>query len=194
MKVRERDEQDWLRMQYQMAHHDIWWVKSQQMSAGNWTLLLLGAVVAVANLLGYKREPPAHTGVVVPLSLLSVAVVLLGAGYVWDLYRTLVRSRERAAWIVRDLIDPAFDDPKRGGARHAIFPFAITAILFVGLGIVLYHLSTLNRLAIVAGVVAWGVLAIFGHTRAPQGAQVEESSPTGRLHRLKRFLGELFIP
>lgn len=173
MKVRERDEEEWLRVQYQMAHHDIWWVKSQQMAAANWTLLLLGAVVAVAHLLGYTREPPSHVTVVVPLSVMSAAVVLLGAAYVWDLYRTLVRSRKRAALIVRDLLDTAFDDPKRTSERDSIFPFAITAILFVGLGIVLRFLNTLSCAVVVVGVTVWVLLAVFGHTRPSTKAAAE---------------------
>ncbi len=50
-----RDEEEWLRIQCQMAHHDIWWVKAQQMNAAYWTLLLRGALTGVGHLMAYDR-------------------------------------------------------------------------------------------------------------------------------------------
>src|SRR5438046_420362 len=106
------DEEAWLRVQYQMAHHDIWWVKAQQMSAGNWTLLLLGATVGVGRLIGYVPADPTTERLGHLLALLGTLVTAVGIAYIWDLWRTLVRSRNRAANIVQPLQHSAFADPK----------------------------------------------------------------------------------
>jgi hypothetical protein len=141
-----RDEEEWLKIQYQMAHHDIWWVKAQQIKAGNWTLLLLAALVGVGKLMHDDR--PCTTAVWEGWLLggLGTLVTALGALYVWDLNATLVRSRKRATLIVQPLLHSAFDDPKRPAERSLIFPVAITFILVVALGLVWWHFSALCQL------------------------------------------------
>src|SRR2546422_1326434 len=96
---------DWGRAIFDAAHHDIWWVKEQQMSAGNWTLLLLGALVGVSQLLTGPGQTPTTTQARL-LGLASLLVVGLGSYYVWDLYLTMVRSRRRAKAIVEHVDDP----------------------------------------------------------------------------------------
>src|SRR5436309_12667173 len=98
-----RDEDEWLRIQYQMAHHDIWWVKAQQMNAGYWTLLLLGALVGVGALVNTERPCSAAPWEGWVLGGLALVVTVLGVWYVWDLYTTLVVSRNRATQIVQPL-------------------------------------------------------------------------------------------
>ncbi len=131
------DQQPWLRTQYEMAHHDIWWVKAQQMNVGQWTLLLLGALVAVGHLL--KADWPTSPLLRWILIVMSGTVTGLGIAHVWDLHFTLVRSRDRAARIVQPLTDPVFEEVKRSGKRHRAFPIAITIILFAALALVTWH-------------------------------------------------------
>ena len=50
--------EEWCRIQYQMAHHDIWWVKAQQMTAANWTVALLGALFGLAGLVDHSCGSP----------------------------------------------------------------------------------------------------------------------------------------
>ena len=146
-----RDEEAWLRTQYEMAHHDIWWVKAQQMKVGHWTLLLLAALVAVGELI--KKDWPGSSALGWVLVGLSVAVTSLGVAHVWDLYATLVRSRNRAALIVRPLKDPAFDDAKRTGKRHLSFPIAITALLLGALTLTLLHFIAAWHLSVTTATV-----------------------------------------
>jgi hypothetical protein len=136
---------EWCRAQYQMAHHDIWWVKGQQMNAANWTLALLSALVGLATLLGYSRTPPVTTlGVV--LSGLSMAIALLGSLYVWDLYRGLVTSRRRAKFIADRIADHqnVFAGARAEPGRHPHYPVIVTFIFAVALALVLYYFGTLS--------------------------------------------------
>jgi len=135
--------EEWCRVQYQIAHHDIWWVKGEQMKAGNWTLLLLGALIAVSQILK-GQKPALSDGERLALAVMAVLAVVAGSYYVWDLYLTLVQSRERARRIVRVLRhDPhgifagAMTNPK----RHLGFPVVIVLALNVALGVTLYLLG-----------------------------------------------------
>lgn len=159
------DEEAWLRIQYQMAHHDIWWVKAQQMAAGNWTLLLLGALVGVGRLVEYKPTDPAAVGVGRALAVLAAVVAAMGTAYVWDLYGSLVESRNRAANIVQPLQHSAFNDAKRPGKRHQIFPLAVTAVQLVGLVIVLWHFGVSPLIIAALAALVWGGFAIWGLRR-----------------------------
>lgn len=141
-----RDEEQWLRIQYQMAHHDIWWVKAQEMKAGNWTLLLLAALVGVGKLMHDDRSCTTATWEGWLLGGLGTFVTALGAWYVWDLNATLVRSRKLATLIVKPLLHSAFDGPKRPAERSLIFPVAITFILASALALVWWHFSALCQL------------------------------------------------
>ncbi len=130
----------WLQIQYGMAHHDIWWVKGQQMKAGSWTLLLLAALVSVGQLMtptGGTLDP--RVGYL--LAAFSLLVTVLGALYVWDLRVTLVASRGRAKRIIDPIVDPEaiLVDATRDPERHGFFPWAITLVLFVGFGSVIAH-------------------------------------------------------
>jgi len=143
-----RDEEDWLRIQYQMAHHDIWWVKAQQMNAGNWTLLLLAALVGVGKLMDEDRLCTATTWEGWLLGGLATLVTALGVWYVWDLHSTLVQSRNRAAVIVQPLQHSAFGDVKLLGRRSLPFPIAVTFLLLVALGVVWWHFGALCQLKV----------------------------------------------
>jgi hypothetical protein len=131
--------QDWCRVQYQMAHHDIWWPKGQQLKAGSSTLLLLGAIVGASKLLWPQRDTP-QLGLIM-LSVLSVVAVGLGVWYAWNLYKTLVRARDRARRIARLVHDPheilagALEEPD----RNIEFPLAFTIIHAAALTIVLVY-------------------------------------------------------
>src|SRR5260370_10898367 len=140
-------EADWLRTQFQMAHHDIWWVKGQQMNAGNWTLLLLGALVALGHLMGYGTDEP-KVGIGRVLGGLGVPVTFVGGWYVWDLFRSLVRSRRRATRIIGPLRHSAFDEAKSDPIRLTwLFPLIITLILVVALALVQWYFGNLSWLA-----------------------------------------------
>src|SRR5438128_1196510 len=108
--------QEWCRVQYQMAHHDIWWPKGQQMKAASSTLLLLGAIVGASKLLWPEHANLPVCGAIM-LTVLSAAAATLGIAYAWNLYRTMVRARARAkkiARLVKDeyrVLEGALEDP-----------------------------------------------------------------------------------
>ncbi len=136
------NEEEWLRTQYKMAHHDIWWVKSQQMRVGNWTLLLVAGLVGVAKLMhdlsGFT--PTARQGFL--LGLLGALVTVLGVLYVWDLYFALLDSRKRASIIVQKLTHSVFESvkgPTKRNRRDVVFPVAITLVLLIALRLVLWY-------------------------------------------------------
>src|SRR6267142_2116419 len=131
-----RDDDEWLQIQYQMAHHDIWWVKAQQMHAGYWTLLLLGAFVGAGALVNADRSCSTAPWEGWVLDGLATLVTALGVLYVWNLHRALVRSRDRAAVIVQPLQHSVFDDVKVLGRRSLPFPIAVTLILVFALVLV----------------------------------------------------------
>jgi hypothetical protein len=120
-----------------MAHHDIWWIKGQQMQAGYWTLTLLAALVAIA-----KLAPPTRPW----LAFLAGGAVLFGSQYVWALYLTLIKSRARAKKIASLIAgddkhgifaDTKDQDPKRDWG----FPLAITSTFHVAWVLVLLLLK-----------------------------------------------------
>jgi hypothetical protein len=155
--------EEWSRAQYQMAHHDIWWVKAQQMKAANWTLALLGALVGLAGLLHYSRTPAdADLGAV--LSWLSAAVVFLGGLYTWALFDTVVDARERARTIVKLVADKydIFVPAKQPPARHWTFPVVITFVYAVALGLVLDYFGTLSPRVETGLIWAWSLFTIWG--------------------------------
>ena len=147
------DEEEWLRVQYGMAHHDIWWVKAQQMKAGNWTLLLLAALVGFGKLM---HDLPGFT----PMPWkgwmfggLGVLVTLVGASYVWDLYDGLLTSRRRASVIVQPLTHEVFKEVKDAAKRNKrdlVFPCAIIAILIASLALVLWYFHDQWCLSVIA--------------------------------------------
>ena len=135
--------QEWCRAQYQMAHHDIWWPKGQQMKAANSTLLLLGAIVGASNLLWLHHDDLPVIGRIM-LSALSAVTVALGIAYAWNLHWTMVRARVRAKKIAGlvadkyDVLKGALDDPK----RDFEFPLIISGIHVVALAVVLSYYWT----------------------------------------------------
>ncbi len=134
--------QEWCRVQYQMAHHDVWWPKGQQMNGASSTLLLLGAVIGASKLL-WPEHDEAVIGLIM-LSLLSALTVGLGIAYAWNLYGTMVRARGRAKNIARlvedthEVLKDALDDPE----RNVEFPLIISGIHIVALAVVLAYFWT----------------------------------------------------
>jgi hypothetical protein len=135
--------QEWCRVQYQMAHHDIWWPKGQQLNAGSSTLLLLGAIVGASKLLWPQRDDLPLSGAIM-LTVLSAAAVTLGIAYAWNLYRTMVRARARAkkiARLVKDeyrVLEGALEDP----TRDFEFPLIITVVHVAALTVILAYYWT----------------------------------------------------
>ena len=176
-------EEEWLRVQYQMGHHDIWWLKAQQMNVGNWTLLLLGALVTISKLLLDQAGAP-PTSPVPPepwkgwvLGGFAGLVTLLGTLHVWDLFYALVQTRRRAASIVAPLKHQVFQyvaNPERRNKQDLVFPIAITAILFGGFALVFWYIGarwTIGNLprsiaiftaAMVAALAVWGYVKNWG--------------------------------
>jgi hypothetical protein len=154
---------DWRRAIFDAAHHDIWWVKEQQMSAGNWTLLLLGALVGVNQLLTSPGQTPAPTQPRL-LGLASLLVVGLGSYYVWDLYLTMVRSRRRAKAIVEHVDDPngIFTESKRDPKRHGGFPVAITAVFAAAWAITLWLFSFRGQWVWLPPAALWLIANVWG--------------------------------
>ncbi|HYL20984.1 MAG TPA: hypothetical protein VEU74_04420 [Gemmatimonadales bacterium] len=164
MAKREPSYEKWTQIQYQMAHHDIWWVKGQQMQAGNWTLALLAALVGVGHLKSLSPDglPPATVGYT--LALLGLLVTFLGALYVWDLSNTLVESRARARRIIAPLDDPEqlLVDATREPRRHWIFPWVISGVLFAGLGVAAWLLTVPLCVVIAAPAISWLLAPMVG--------------------------------
>jgi hypothetical protein len=158
---------EWCQVQYQMAHHDIWWVKAQQMNAANWTLALIGALVGLAKLLDYPRTIPV-TALGIVLSGLSGAVVVLGSLYVWDLYGGLVSSRRRAKHIADLIADhqDVFLGAKAPPERHWIYPLIVTTVFAGALALVLYYFCTLSPDIIRPLGIGWGLLTVGGWSAA----------------------------
>lgn len=139
--------EEWCRVQYQMAHHDVWWPKGQQMKAGTSTLVLLGAIVGASKLLWMPADAttPARDAIpvegVIMLSVLSFVAIALGVAYAWNLYFTMVRARARAKKIARLVADEykvlagALEDPE----RNIEFPILITVVEVVALSVVLVY-------------------------------------------------------
>jgi hypothetical protein len=105
--------EDWYQIQYQMAHHDIWWPKGQQITAATSTFLLFGALVGAVKLFwpnhpGNPQATPPQLGItrfgVTALTILSMGVALFGILYAWNLWWTMVRARQRAKDIA-ELVD-----------------------------------------------------------------------------------------
>jgi hypothetical protein len=152
--------EEWCRVQYQMTHHDIWWVKAQQMNAVNWTLALLGALVGLAGLLDHSRTADLSQ----VLSCVGAAIVFLGGYYAWSLFGTLVNARGRARDIVRLIADKhdIFVSAAEPPARHWNFPVVITLVYVVALGLVLDYLGTLTPYVAAGLELAWSLLTIGG--------------------------------
>lgn len=160
---------DWCRAIFDAAHHDIWWVKEQQMSAANWTLLLLGALVGVSQLLSSPGNTPSLKQTCL-LGLASLLVVGLGSYYAWDLYLTMVRSRRRAKAIVELVDDPSaiFAESKRDPKRHVGFPIVITVVFGIAWAITLWLLSFRGASVWVPPAVVWLIatgLGLLGRTK-----------------------------
>lgn len=135
--------QDWCRVQYQMAHHDIWWPKTMQLKAGTSTLVLLGAIVGASKLLWLTRDAIPTLGRIM-LSILSAAAVVLGGVYSWNLYNLMVGARRRVqkiARLVKDeykVLEGALADPE----RDIEFPIITSVVYAAALSIVLVYYWT----------------------------------------------------
>lgn len=132
--------QEWSRVQFQAAHHDIWWTKGHQLKVANATLLLLGTVVAASKLLWSSRSEIPTIGLFM-LSLLGFVVITLGSWHAWDLYYTLLKARTRAQNIAN-----VVDDPKNllAGAKEPVdrnieFPLMITGIHVIAWSVTLAY-------------------------------------------------------
>ncbi len=117
-------------------------------------MLLFAALVGVEQLL----TPPQGTldrAVSDLLVIFSLLVTILGGLYVWDLRATLVASRGCAKRIIDPIPDPEdiLADAKRDPTRHQFFPWAITIILYAGLGLIATHFGIPLWAAILVPVV-----------------------------------------
>jgi hypothetical protein len=132
--------QEWCRVQYGMAHHDIWWPKGMQLKAGSSTLVLLGAIVGASKLLWQTRDEIPTLGRIM-LSVLSAATILLGIVYAWNLYSTMVLARGRAKMIARlvkddyQVLKGALEDPE----RNVEFPLIASVVYAAALTVVLVY-------------------------------------------------------
>jgi len=157
---------DWCRTIFDAAHHDIWWVKKQQMNAGNWTLLLLGALVGVGQLISSPGNTLSGKQPYL-LGLAALLVVGLGSYYAWDLHLTLVRSRRRAKQIVELVDDPSgiFKESKRDPKRHVGFPIVITSVFGVAWAITLWLFSFRDSSVWLPPVAGWIMVNVWGWWR-----------------------------
>lgn len=158
--------QEWCRLQLQFAHHDNWWIKDAQLKAGNFTLLLLGAVLAASKLLWSYRENVPHSALRL-FGLAGGAVVLLGGLYAWDLFKTLVKSRKVAGEIAALVEDPKkiLEPTMRPAYRDEVFPIIITLIEGSAWGITLLYLGFSSSFLLVPFAM-WGGLIWWGLRRA----------------------------
>lgn len=163
--------EEWYRTQFGMAHHDIWWVKEQQMSAGHWTLLLFAALVAVGHTMNAKpcdgcaAELSADQSAV--LALLALLAFVFGSYYVWDLFVTLIESRARARGIAELVKDDygVLEGAKQDPFRHTWFPPVITAVLAIALGLTLWLNDVRSGISWFTPLVAWLLLLWWGRSR-----------------------------
>ncbi|UCC83128.1 MAG: hypothetical protein JSW46_19610 [Gemmatimonadota bacterium] len=145
-----------LHLMYQIAHHDIWWAKTQVWTTTNWALALLGAIVGIGAL-AYKPE-----GMVLSdtwhLVALSFVVALAGAAYLARLHYDLVRAR-RVTLALRqqrpelDALVSGLPIIGKGGSvatRGVWFTVVLLTILALGLGIATYLLGRETALSVVA--------------------------------------------
>ena len=143
------------------------------MKVGNWTLLLLAALVGFGKLM---RDEPGLTpaewqGWLFGLS--GALIAFFGASYVWDLYDGLVAARKRASDIVQPLPHPVFEGvkhPELRNRRDRVFPGVVTVILFVALPLALWYFHVRWGLpvpaAMVYGTATPALLALWRWWRA----------------------------
>jgi len=114
----------WLRTLYQIAHSDTRWAKEQGWRVVNWTLLLFGALLAIAHLLMPHFS-------IIAFVIAGVFVLAVGICYLVDLHRWALRTRGNAerleAQIPEDIA--SLLDRRAPGEKH--LPY-----LLVQLGIV----------------------------------------------------------
>jgi hypothetical protein len=154
--------QEWCRLQLQLAHHDIWWVKGAQLKAGNLTLLLLAVIVGASKLVWKERVDVPETALIV-LSVLGGLVVLLGGLYSLDLFNEVVKARARARKIAEVVNDPedVYRDTKAAPKRHPIFPIAITVAECLAWGVTLYYFGA-HGWWLAMPLVAWLIVLAWG--------------------------------
>jgi hypothetical protein len=175
--------QEWCRLQLQFAHHDNWWIKEAQLKAGNFTLVLVGAVLGASKLLWSYRENIPHSALTL-FRVMSGAVVLLGGLYAWDLFKTLVKSRKAAGDIAGLVKDPkkVLEPITRPAYRDWFFPIVITLIEGAAWGITLLYFGASSSYLLVP-LVLWGALMGWGlHRSKPEemesaGKAVVPTSP-----------------
>ncbi|PYO80824.1 MAG: hypothetical protein DMD65_14610 [Gemmatimonadetes bacterium] len=160
--------QEWCRLQLQFGHHDIWWVKGNQLKTGNSTLLLLAALVGASKLL-WRSPDDMTTTALVGFSILGGAIFVVGGLYAWDLYNTLVRTRARAKKIAELLHDPhdVFGPTKLDPKRHLAFPIAITVIELAAWAVTLVYFKAAPAWTIILPLVVWVGLAVWGLRSEP---------------------------
>jgi hypothetical protein len=121
----------------------------------------------LAALVGFGKLMLDEQGFVpVPLEgwLFGVAgslATLFGARYVWDLYDGLIAFRKSASDIVQPLKHPVFEgvkNPAPRNRRDRLFPWVVTVIQFVALGLALWYFGARWRLPVV-GALACGAAA-----------------------------------
>ncbi len=143
---------------YVTAHSDIWWAKSQQWSATNWSVAILAGLSGVAKLL--DASDPGRS--IAFAGRLQVAAALLGAVYIARLHYDAVRAQRVMTRIQREhvgLQDPLSaalpsDHTEQNDLRGAIFPLAQIAGIGIVLGLTSYGITTDGH---------WAFLAATGH-------------------------------
>jgi len=76
---------------YEHAHHDLWWAKAQQWNVGNWTLLLIAALVTVARTLPHPE--PLTASYSWPFIVTAAIVAVAGTWYLARLHGDVVHNR-----------------------------------------------------------------------------------------------------
>ncbi|MEK7815586.1 MAG: hypothetical protein AAB294_02060 [Pseudomonadota bacterium] len=120
----------WLRTLYQLTHSDTRWAKEQGWRVVNWTLLLFGALLAIAHLLAPHFSLCAF--VIAGLFLLAVGIYYLVGLHCWALSNR--RSAEQLeAQIPKDVV--SLLDRRAPGEKH--LPYLLVQVGIVTVAFVL---------------------------------------------------------
>jgi hypothetical protein len=135
---------------FAIAHSDVWWAKSQQWNATNWTVALVAGLAGLNHLMS-SDDPSRFLALA---QWLQVAVGILGSIYIARLHFDTIRARRRIE-VIRErhpgLNDPLLTKktvPAPDDVRGAVFPLLQIAGVSLALGLASFP---------VAGYAGWSL-------------------------------------